>query len=158
MSAFIGEHGCKMDAKGRIMLPAGLKKQLSPEANQTFVATRGFDKYVSLYPLDEWKVLAARVNKLNPFVKKNQMFIRMFTSGANEVEIDAAGRVLLPKMLIEYAGLKADVVLSAFGNKIEVWDKVKYEEAINLESDDFADLAEEVMGNISDEKGPADVS
>ena len=158
MSSFIGEHSCKMDAKGRIMLPVGLKKQLSPEAKQTFIATRGFDKYVSLYPLDEWKVLSAKVERLNPFVRKNQLFIRMFTSGANEVEIDAAGRILIPKILIEYAGLKADVVFSAFGNKIEIWDKDKYKDAINLDSNDFADLAEDVMGKFGDEKDAGDVS
>lgn len=147
-----------MDAKGRILLPAGLKKQLSPEAKQSFIAVRGFEQYVSLYPMDEWKSLATKVAKLNPFKKQNANFIRQFIRGANEVEIDTAGRILVPKALIQYANLKGEVVLSAFGNKIEIWDKDVYEKAVAMDSDDFADLAEEVMGKFGDDMDSDDVS
>ena len=88
-----------------------------------------------------------KVNKLNKFVKKNNDFIRRFTAGVKIVEFDAAGRVLIPKDLSEFAGIKKQVVLSSALNIIEIWDKENYEKAIDDAALDFADLAEEVMGN-----------
>ena len=88
-----------------------------------------------------------KINTLNRFKKKNNDFIRRFTAGVKFVELDVAGRVLIPKDLSEFAGIKKQVVMSSSVNIIEIWDKEKYEKAIDDASDDFADLAEEVMGN-----------
>ncbi len=151
MTNFIGEFNCKLDAKGRVMLPAALRKQLSPDANERFVMNRGFEQCLVLYPKNEWEVISAEVNKLNQYVKKNREFIRYFYRGATELELDANGRLLLPKRMLQYAGISKEVVLFAYGNRIEVWDKDKYDNLLTDEPEDFADLAEEVMGRNQNE-------
>lgn len=146
MANFIGEFECKLDAKGRLMMPSGLRKQLDPAAQESFVLNRGFEKCLVLYPKNEWEGISAEVNKLNQYVKKNREFIRYFYRGATELGLDAMGRLLLPKRLLGYAGVEKQVVLFAYSNRIEVWDKDVYDNLLTDEPDDFADLAEEVMG------------
>jgi MraZ protein len=146
MTNFIGEFNCKIDAKGRVMLPSALRKQLAPEANERFVMNRGFESCLVLYPKNEWEVISAEVNKLNQYVKKNREFIRYFYRGATELELDSNGRLLLPKRMLQYAGIDKEIVLFAYGNRIEIWDKDKYDNLLTDEPEDFADLAEEVMG------------
>lgn len=147
MVSFIGEFECKIDAKGRIMMPSGLRKQLDPAAQERFVLNRGFEKCLVLYPKNEWEGISAEVNKLNQYVKKNREFIRYFYRGASEMGLDGTGRLLLPKRMLEYASVEKEVVLFAYSNRIEVWDKSTYEGLLTDEPDDFATLAEEVMGN-----------
>ena len=108
MSQFLGEFECKVDPKGRIMLPAGLKKQLSPAAEGRFVINRGFEKCLVLYPLNEWQTISAEVNKLNLYNKKNRDFARYFFRGASELMLDGTNRLLLPKALTEYADIDKD--------------------------------------------------
>jgi MraZ protein len=145
---FIGTYQCKADAKGRIMIPVALKNQLTPVLQKGFVVKRAvFQPCLELYPLDEWNVLMQKVNKLNRFKKKNNDFIRRFTAGVKVVEVDAAGRLLIPKDLIGFAGISKEVVLSSAINIVEIWDKDSYEKAIDDAAVDFADLAEEVMGD-----------
>ncbi|WP_421940895.1 division/cell wall cluster transcriptional repressor MraZ [Pedobacter sp.] len=147
MTQLLGEFDCKLDAKGRLMVPAALKKQL-PEAEQDgLVINRGFEKNLVIYPRKVWEAIVADLNKLNPYEKKNREFIRSFTRGATELTLDAAGRVLLPKSLVEFAGISADVVLACQLDKIEVWDKQAYEDLFDDVPENFANLAEEVMGN-----------
>ena len=98
----------------------------------------------------EWNSMMSKINKLNRFVKKNNDFIRRFTAGVKVVEIDATGRLLIPKDLIAFGQIDKDLVLSSAINIIEIWDKNLYENAIENATDDFADLAEEVMGNLND--------
>ncbi len=98
--------------------------------------------------MQEWNMVMQKINKLNRFVKKNNDFIRRFTAGVKVVEMDASGRVLIPKDLCQFAGIEKQVVLSSAVNIIEIWDKDKYEKVIDEAVVDFADLAEEVMGNI----------
>ena len=153
MTNFIGEFDCKLDAKGRLMLPSGLRKQLDPAAQERFVLNRGFEKCLVLYPKNEWEGISSEVNKLNQYVKKNREFIRYFYRGASELELDNTGRLLLPKRLLDYAGAEKEVVLFAYQNRIEVWDKKTYEGLLTDEPDDFADLAEEVMGKNQNNTG-----
>lgn len=148
MINLIGTYECKVDAKGRMLVPAAIKKQLSPVLQQGFVVKRSlFESCLELYPMDEWNAAMQDVNKLNRFRKKNNDFIRKFTAGVKIIEIDAAGRLLIPKDLIGIAGIKKEIVLSSAINIIEIWDKEKYEAAIDDSADNIADLAEEVMGN-----------
>lgn len=148
MINFIGTYQCKADVKGRIMIPVALKNQLTPVLQKGFVVKRAvFQPCLELYPLDEWNVLMQKVNKLNRFKKKNNDFIRRFTAGVKVVEVDAAGRLLIPKDLIGFAGISKEVVLSSAINIVEIWDKDSYEKAIDDAAVDFADLAEEVMGD-----------
>lgn len=149
MTQFLGEFECKLDAKGRLSMPSGLRKQLAPEANEKFVVNRGFENCLALYPFNEWQKISAEVNQLNMYVKKNREFARYFYRGATELELDAAGRLLLPKRLCEYAGVDKEIILSAWSNKIEVWSKEKFEALMNDEPSDFSTLAEEVMGKLN---------
>jgi MraZ protein len=153
MINLIGTYEAKADAKGRLLLSGALKKQLSPMLQDGFVLKRSvFQPCLELYPMAEWNVLMAQVNKLNRFVKKNNDFIRRFTAGVKIVELDASGRLLIPKDLQTFAGISKDVVLSSAVNIIEIWDKENYEKAIEDATDTFADLAEEVMGNLTNEE------
>ena len=148
MINLIGTYECKADAKGRVLFSAALKKQLQPVLNEGFVIKRAvFQPCLELYSMKEWNLMMAKINTLNKFVKKNNDFIRRFTAGVKIVEFDAAGRVLIPKDLCEFAAIKKQVVLSSAVNIIEIWDKDNYEKAIDDATLNFADLAEEVMGN-----------
>jgi MraZ protein len=130
------------------MVPSALKKQLSPLLKDGFVLKRSvFQQCLELYPMEEWNTLMLKVNGLNRFKKKNNDFIRRFTAGVKTVEVDANGRLLIPKDLVGFASINKEIVLSSAINIIEIWDKDKYENAIDAAADDFADLAEEVMGN-----------
>ncbi len=153
MDAIIGTYECKVDAKGRLLLPAPFKKQLSASLQDGFVLKRSvFQPCLELYPMAEWNLMMQKINKLNRFVKKNNDFIRRFTAGVKTVEIDNLGRLLVSKDLMTFASISKDVVLSSAVNIIEIWDKDLYEKAIDDTVVDFADLAEEVMGNINDEE------
>jgi len=136
------------------MIPAVLKKQLSAALKDGFVLKRAvFQPCLELYPMAEWNLLMTKVNKLNRFKKKNNDFIRLFTAGVKVVDVDNAGRLLIPKDLIGFSGISKSVVLASAVNIIEIWDKEKYEQAIDDAASDFADLAEEVMGQDDDDNG-----
>ena len=153
MVNLIGTYECKADAKGRLMISSAFKKQLSPILQEGFVLKRAvFQSCLELYPMQEWNEVMRKMNALNRFVKKNNDFIRRFTAGVKVVELDAAGRLLIPKDLCQFASIKKQVVLSSAINIIEIWDKDSYEQTIDDAAMDFASLAEEVMGN-SDEDG-----
>ena len=152
MINLIGTYECKIDAKGRVMLPSALKKQLLPILEKGFVLKRSvFQPCLEMYPMNEWDEVMEKVGKLNRFDRKNNDFIRRLTAGLKIVDLDASGRMLVAKHLLGYAGLEKEIVISSAGNILEVWDKNKYETAINDATIDFADLAEEVMGDKNDE-------
>ncbi len=146
MSHFLGEFDCKLDSKGRMMIPSGLKKQLPEAEKEGLVINRGFEKHLVIYTRKEWDKIVDDLSKLNQYEKRTREFIRYFTRGASELSLDASGRVLLPKALLEYAGINADVVLACQFNKIEVWAQDAYETQMDNEPENFANLAEEVMG------------
>ena len=151
MLSFIGEYEATLDAKGRFLLPAGLKKQLPENGGDEFIVNRGFETCLSLYPVKSWKPLYSKISELNQFDPKVRKFTREFLNGATELQLDNAGRLLLPKSLMDYAGLGKDIVLVSAVNKIEIWDKNKYKEFFdNFSPEAFSDLASIVMGG-SDE-------
>ena len=154
MSHLIGEFDCKLDAKGRLMVPSGLKKQLPAVDAEGLVVNRGFEKHLTIYTKSEWDKITAELAQLNDFEKKTREFIRYFTRGASELSLDASGRVLLPKSLLEYAGIGTEVVLSCQFDKIELWAKDAYDAQLDNEPESFANLAEEVMGG---QRGGKDV-
>ena len=150
MVNIIGTYECKADAKGRMMMPVGIKKQLLPIMEEGFVLKRSvFQSCLELYPMSEWKEVMKGVNGLNRFIKKNNDFIRKFTAGVKMIELDATGRLLIPKDLSVFSGISKNVVVASAGTYIEIWDKDKYEKAID--DGDFSELAEEVMGGGNDE-------
>lgn len=150
MLNLIGTFDCKADAKGRVLVPSGLKKQLNSVVDSGFVVKRAvFQPCLELYPMGEWQKLMKKMEGLNRFNRKNNDFIRRFTAGVRSVELDAAGRLLIPRDLLLFAGIEKEITLSSSINIVEIWNKQRYEKAISDAAVDFADLAEEVMGDIN---------
>jgi len=143
----IGTHNCKTDTKGRVKLTAALKRQLFSVLQDGFVLKQSvYQECLELHPMNKWKVLMEKIDNLNPFIKKNVDFIRVFTAGVREIQIDASGRFVIPKDLKNYAGIDREVVLSSNAGIIEIWDKERYDAIISADSVDFQALSEEVMG------------
>ena len=152
MVHLIGSYECKVDTKGRVMMPVSLKKQLSKLVNEGFVLKRAvFNPCIEMYPVNEWSKLMNKLNGLNRFNKKNNDFIRRFTAGVKKVDMDISGRFLIPKDLIKYASIDKQIVVSSAVNILEIWDKATYENVINEAAINFGSLAEEVMGDKNDE-------
>ena len=148
MIDIVGTYECKIDSKARVMIPAALKKQLSSILSNGFIIKRSvFSNCLELHPMSEWNNLMSEVNKLNRFIKKNNDFIRLFTAGVKSIEADSTARIQLPKDLVSFAGIQKDIVLSSSVNMIEIWDKDKYEYELEIATPDFAQLAEDVMGD-----------
>ncbi|ANE50555.1 division/cell wall cluster transcriptional repressor MraZ [Flavisolibacter tropicus] len=150
--SFLGEYEATLDVKGRFLLPAGFKRQIPESEITRFVVNRGFEKCLSLYPMQSWKPLYDQISTLNDFDPKVREFRRYFLNGAIEVEPDSAGRILIPQNLKDYAGLGKDIVLVAAVNKIEIWDREKYQKFFDSVSpEDFSALAQSVMVNSNKE-------
>lgn len=146
MTGFLGEYEATLDAKGRFLLPAGFKKQVAESAGNQFVLNRGFEKCLTLYPMNEWQPIQERLSKLDDFDPQVREFRRYFLNGATILELDTAGRLNIPKHLMAYASLEKDIVLTAANNKIEIWDKTKYQEFFdNFSPEAFSSLAKQVM-------------
>jgi MraZ protein len=150
MDGLFGVYECNADAKGRVMFPVAFKKQLSKNLKDGFVLKRSiFSKSLELYPMATWSEMVKEVNKLNKFVKKNVEFIRMFNYGVIQIDLDASGRLLISKDMMTFSGIKKNVVLAAAGDRVEIWDKQSYEKFIQEGTENFEQLAEEVMGDIN---------
>lgn len=150
MINLIGSYEVKADAKGRVMIPSGLRKQIQPILNEGFILKRSvFQKCLELYPMSEWNKEAESLTKLNRFVKENNDFIRVFMAGVRSVDLDNTGRMQIPKDLVKYADISKNLVISSSINRMEIWDKDTYEKVLNEPDVDFGILAEKVMGNKS---------
>lgn len=150
MIGFIGEYESTIDAKGRFLLPTGFRKQLPQEEKHSFVINRGFEKCLVLYPNEIWQPIFTRISQLNEFNPQVREFRRFFLNGATALEPDTAGRLLIPKNLMEHANLEKDIVLVSAINKLEIWDKARYQEYIaSYTATGFSDLANQVMGGNS---------
>ena len=145
MLNLLGEYPSTLDAKSRVLLPAALKKQLGGEVAKGFVVGREvFSECLVLYPMEEWDRTSADVRRLSRFDPDNVEFIRRFLNGATPVELDANGRVLIPKTLMDYAQLGKDIVFAGMGDRIEIWSETLYKRALGGKVD-FKSLAAKVM-------------
>ena len=151
MVSLIGEYDCKLDAKGRFLMPAALRKQLPEDQQNEFVINRGLDQCLTLYPIPVWEEELKRLQSRNQYVKKNRAFLRMFLNGATKVQLDGNSRVLVPKRLKEHAKLDKEMILVAQIDKVEIWDKAAYEKWMEEPEFDFEELAEEVMNDSSEQ-------
>ena len=147
MITFIGEYTCKVDAKGRIILPSAFKKQLPPGSEEKFVIKRDiFESCLVMYPIQEWerqnRIIRSRTN---PYNKEHSRFLRLFYQGTAEVMLDASNRILLPKRLLEFSSVHREVVLAGQHGKIEIWAGELYDK-VSEEAADFASLAEKILG------------
>ncbi len=146
MKLLIGEYACTLDAKGRFLIPSALRKQL-PENEQTeFVLNKGLDQCLMMYPAKVWQQELEKIQSLNMYETQNRTFARIFLSGAVEISLDSSDRMLIPKNLMEKAGLTKDIILLAQLDRIEIWDKEVYEKWMESPGFDIAQLAENVMG------------
>ncbi len=143
--SFLGEFEVKIDAKGRAKLPSALIRQFGEGQSMRFVINRGFEDCLVLYTKEQWKVEEQKLSALNPYNKKHRQFLRLFYNGATEIVADASDRILFPKPLMKHAGIEKEIILFAHLNKIEIWDKTRYEDFLSVDSDEYADLADEVM-------------
>jgi len=153
MAGLVGEFECTLDTKGRFLFPSGLRKQVKPPkkakgalANEIFMVNKGFEKCLTLYPMNEWDKVSTKLSKLNLFKPKNRMFYRLFHQGAKQLSLDKTGRILIPTALMERIGLKKEIMLTAYNNRIEIWDRKEYMRVMEDNMGDFSDLADEVMG------------
>ena len=144
MANVLGEFEVTVDAKGRFMIPTGFKKQLSEAEGSKFVLSRGFEKCLTLYTLEQWKKVEEIVSKLNDFNKQARQFKRAFLNGATMLEPDAAGRLLLPKSMLAYAGITKDMMFNAQVDKVELWDSVTHA----AETASYGDVMESIGGQV----------
>ena len=147
MKPLTGQYDCKLDAKGRFLMPSGLRKQLPEDEQSEFVVNRGLEKCLVIYPRRVWDSMMEKIYARNQFIEKNRRFARRFTAGSKEISLDGSDRINLPKALMEYASLDKEIVLLCLYNRIELWDREAFEATLDIDDDDFADLAEEVMGD-----------
>jgi MraZ protein len=142
---FKGQFIYSVDAKGRISIPAKLRKHVSPESNDTFVMTQGTDKCIDVYPLDQWNLLEAKLFKLNLFDPEHARFSRMFLQNAFEDTLDSQSRILIPQNLLTHAGITKDVLILGVSTKIELWNPSVYENYLNSSEETFEQIAAKVI-------------
>lgn len=143
MNGLIGEYNCRLDEKGRLTLPSRLRAQFPESAGNQLVVNRGFEKCLVLYTKEDWLKETAKLGDVDDFMSPEiRRFKRIFTNGANLVQIDNAQRVLIPKKLLEYADLQDDVILNASGSKVEIWSLANYEKELAADADEMSRLAQ----------------
>jgi len=147
MATFIGDYPCKVDVKGRIILPMAFKKQMPPAAQDRFVVRKDiFENCLVLYALDDWNRQLEKIRKrINPYNREHNMFLRNFFKGTADLFLDNNNRMLIPKRLLDLIGAERDVVLAGQDGRIEMWAADIYDK-IEMPADDFANLAEKLMG------------
>jgi MraZ protein len=145
MSFFTGEHECKLDAKGRLVLPARIKANMPESSPNELVIRRGFEPCLVLYPMLEYKKIFSRIASLNEFNEEYRVLQRNFFRGNTEVDLDNAGRFLIPKTMLKYAGLEKDAIVVGMGNRVEIWNPEKYEEFLISDPSEFSKLAEKFL-------------
>jgi MraZ protein len=148
MATFIGDYTCKVDAKGRIILPMAFKRQMPAGAQDHFVVRKDiFERCLVLYSIEDWNRQIEKIrSRINPYNREHNLFLRNFFKGTAELTLDNNNRLLVPKRLMDLAGIQRDVVLAGQDGRIEMWAADMYEK-IDMPSEDFANLAEKLMGN-----------
>jgi MraZ protein len=150
MQLLAGEYQVKVDSKGRIRVPADLLRQLPEDSRNKFVLNKGFEGTLSLYPMYRWNAIAEEMARLSYFRSKEREFQRLFFQGVAQVEIDSNERLLIPKRLIDMAGITDEVVIAAFGQTIEIRPKHVHDKMVSTMPDDFSAMADEVMGAVEE--------
>jgi MraZ protein len=149
MATFIGDYTCKVDIKGRIILPMAFKKKMPSDAQDHFVVRKDiFENCLVLYSIEDWNMQLDKIRKrINPYNREHNMFLRNFFKGTAELSLDNNNRLLVPKRLMDLIGAERDVVLAGQDGRIEIWAEKGYDR-IEMVGSDFANLAEKLMGGI----------
>jgi MraZ protein len=152
MATFIGDYTCKVDVKGRIILPAAFKKQMPADAQDHFVVRKDiFENCLVLFAIEDWNRQLVKIRKkLNPFNREQNLFLRNFFKGTAELSLDNNNRVLVPKKLMDLIGADRDVVLAGQDGRIEIWAADIYDK-IDMPAEDLANLAEKYLGGSNNE-------
>jgi MraZ protein len=145
MSSFKGSYEYSVDSKGRINIPARLRKYVSPDANDTFVTTRGYEKCLFVYPLDEWNKLEQSIRDLSPTNTKLRFFMRTFLELATESQLDGQSRITIPKELLQFAGIENDVLILGVLERIELWNPTVYSEYQKTQAESYENVAQNVL-------------
>ncbi|MBX3044698.1 MAG: division/cell wall cluster transcriptional repressor MraZ [Candidatus Kapabacteria bacterium] len=145
MAFFKGQETYSIDSKGRVNIPAKMRKSISPEANDTFTVTRGQEECIVAYPLDEWKKYEEKFVELNQYDSKNRFFLRKLLMWSEEVNLDGQQRISLPKKLLDFAGIENKVVIVGMVDHIEFWNPEKFDEYLSRFDESYEDVAANVM-------------
>lgn len=138
---FLGEYQHSLDPKGRITIPSRFREGLG----ERFIATKGLDNCIFIYPLEEWKNIEAKLHSL-PFTRGDvRSFVRFFFSGAAELEIDKQGRILLPPNLRTYADVQRDVIIIGVGSRVEIWSGDKWAQYNEIAGSNYEEIAESLV-------------
>lgn len=143
---FKGQAEYSVDGKGRVAIPAKMRKALSPEAQETFTITRGFEDCIFLYPVDRWASIEEEIGELNMYNREARDFIRIIMMWADEVTLDGQGRISIPKPLREFADLDDSALILGAFDHIEIWEPEHFDHYLNDQPSDYETLAERVMG------------
>lgn len=138
---FLGEYQHSLDPKSRIIIPSRYREELG----ERFVATKGLDDCIFIYPLEEWASIGAKLRTLPLTQGKARSFVRFFLAGAAELEIDKQGRTVLPLHLREYAGVDKDVAIIGVGSRIEIWAHDKWTRYNEMAGSNFEEIAESLV-------------
>ena len=145
MSSFKGSYAYSADAKGRINIPARLRKYVSPEANDTFVVTRGYEQCLFVYPLDEWNKLEQSIRELSSTNPKHRFFTRTLLENATESQLDGQARITIPKELLHLADIHNEVLILGVLERIEVWNPAIYNEYKKSQAESYENVAQTVL-------------
>ena len=144
-SSFTGEYDCKLDPKGRLVLPAKVKAALpNADANQ-LVLVRGLEPCLVLYPRSAWQVIENRITALDEFNEEYRQFQRNFLRGMTEVELDSIGRFMLPRTMLRYASIEKEAIIVGIGNRCEIWDPERYDNFLIKDQQSFSKLAQKFL-------------
>ncbi|CUT00738.1 division/cell wall cluster transcriptional repressor MraZ [Candidatus Kryptobacter tengchongensis] len=146
MSSFKGSYIYAVDEKGRVSIPARMRKYLSLEANETFVITRGTETCLFLFPLDEWEKLEKRLKELNTFNPQHRLLVRILLMWAVEVTLDNQSRIMIPKNLLEFAKIDKEALIIGALDRIEIWNPEVFNEYVNTQPESYESIAEKVLG------------
>ena len=145
MSSFKGSYLYAVDSKGRVNLPVKLRKHISSEVNDAFVVTRGFDKCLFVYPMDEWNKFERGLKNLSPYDPDHRRFSRIMLDPATECSLDAQARLTIPPELRTYAEIKNEVRIIGILERIELWNPAIYEDYKNSSQESYESIAARVM-------------
>ena len=146
MAHLTGDFESTIDPKGRFLLPAGIKKQFQEGDQLVFWLNRGMEKCINLFPVSHWEPIFAKLSQLDEFEPKDRHFKRYYLSGLTKLEPDSSGKILIPKNLLEHAGIEKDIILVGNINKFEIWDTENYKRSLTaFTPEEYSTMGREVM-------------
>ncbi|MEL6557944.1 MAG: division/cell wall cluster transcriptional repressor MraZ [Bacteroidota bacterium] len=145
MAFFTSEYECKLDAKGRLVLPAKIKVNLPEVSSHELVLRKGFEPNLIVYPMLEYKKIHSKISSLSEFNAEQRRLKRNFFRSIATVELDNAGRFLIPKNMLAHASLEKEAVVVGVGSTIEIWNPDVYDEYLIKDSEEYSELAQKFL-------------